>query len=264
MKKSLTKILAALLSLALLCGCSSHSDLPDNETVDPPASSAEDTAPPENTSDKDAAQDSQTGADSTSDTEDITSTVLTDDELTEWENYFNTADNNGLLRFPYAGLDEDMNQLAPYLSLLFYDIGESDLSDEERTMLEQAGVMMETDTFRLTRDFINSYLYEHFNIPADKTENLIDAANLGTYLIWYDAWYEVHGDCAYSAYTFDRGATFGDGTVRLYYMNNFLSVAQEDGEMDYITAEMIVTLKQVDGRWCVTAHEINGSTRNEQ
>lgn len=204
----------------------------------------------------------ESGDDASMEPEQSPNRTLTSDELKEWENYFNKMENNGLLRFPYENLDEDPDQLAPYLGWLFYDIGdhESSFSEGELALLNEAGLWLELDAFRLRRDFMNSYLSDHFSIPAEKTENLLDAANIGIYLLEYDAWYIAHGDTEYNPYTMDRGTVLEDGTVRLYYFNDFLRVVQDNGEMDYVDAEMIITLvPREDGSFYITSHEINAS-----
>ena len=261
MKALFQKLLAAALCLALLCGCAANNNA-NQESVDNGSpvvdmnsgndTQADDTAtvPDENDDTSGDAADTDPGY-----------TELTSEELAQWESYFNNWENNGLLRFPYSDPANDPDQLAPYLGLLFYDIGvlESEFSDEELAMLAETDLWLELDTFRLSREFMNGYLYEHLNIPTEKTENLLDAANLGTYLMWYDAWYTCHSDCAYNPYTLKSGAAFADGTVQLFYRNDFLSVAQENGEMEYIDANMVITLAQrEDGTWYVVSHEIDG------
>ena len=266
MKKFYCCVLAAALSLALLCGCAAGNNNAGQESTNG------------NTPTVDTQQDNDTQKDDTNTVPDESGdaaedesadpgcTELTGEELTEWESYFNTMENNGLLRFPYADPASDPNQLAPYLVWLFYDIGdmESEFSEEELVLLAETDLWLELDAHRLTRDYINTYLFEKLNIPGDKTENLIDAADMGVYLLWYDAWYMSHGDTEYNPYAFDRGVKFEDGTVQLFYFNDFLRVAQDDGEMDYVEAEMIVTLAQrEDGTWYVVSHEIDSSTWDE-
>ena len=264
MKAFFLKLLAAALCLALLCGCASNNNA-NQENADNGApvvdtnsgndTQADDTAtvPDESGEDSDATSEGETT--------DLGYTELTSEELSQWESYFNNWENNGLLRFPYADLENDPGQLAPYLGLLFYDIGvlESEFSEEELALLAETDLWLELDTFRMSREFLNGYLYERLNIPADKTENLLDAADLGVYLLQYDAWYMCHSDCAYNPYTFKSGEMLADDTVKLFYFNDFLSVSQENGEMEYIDTNMIITLAQrEDGTWYVVSHEIDG------
>lgn len=252
MRSIIFRIFAAVLCLALLCGCGANNGGTNNSGTDntPPTA--------DNTQQENAS--GNTAPDENSGEQEEPAALMTDDELAGWESYFNTVENNGLLRFPYSDPESDPDQLAPYLSTLFYDIGSTgaEISDEERSMLTEAGVIMETDVFRLTREFINAYLLEKFNVPSNKTENLIDAGALGTYLLWFDAWYDVHGDCAYRAYELNRGEIYENGAVKLYYFNNFLSLMQENGEMDYVNKQMVVTLiPREDGTWYIASHEIN-------
>lgn len=264
MKAIYVKLLAVVLCLSMLCACGAENtpgagdestNTPGTENTTPDNGTQKDdtsTVPDES---GDAAGDSSDGENTSP-----VYTELTSEELAEWESYFNATENNGLLRFPYSDPASDPDQLAPYLVWLFYDIGELSISDEERALLAATDFMLELDTFRLSREFMNSYLKEHFNIPAAKTENLLDAAKLGTYLLLYDAWYIAHGDTEYRFYEFDHGVQLEDGTVKLYYFNDFLRVVQEDGEMDYIDAEMVVTLiPGGNGTWYVASHEIDSS-----
>lgn len=250
--KRLFALILTLSVLFSLAGCaaenansnSGNAPTPDTEQLSP---DTEQTAP--------GTQDDDTGI-----------FALTDEELQQWTDYFNKLENNGLLRFPYSDPENDPDQLAPYLHLLFYDIGESEstFTDEERKLLEDAGLWLELDAFRLSREFLSGYLFDHFNIPAEKTENLLDAAKLGHYLLEYDAWYIAHGDTAYSPYTIVAGWVHADGTVRLSYFNDFLAVMLENGELDYADAAMTITLvPREDGTYYIVSHEIDSSTWSE-
>ncbi len=250
------RILILILTLSMLlsfAGCASNTTEDGGET---PAPGTEQNTPdpqPDNSA-------------SETDETDNGITALTAEELAQWTEYFNKKENNGLLRFPYGNLDEDPDQLAPYLHWLFYDIGENEstFTDEEIALLEETDLWLELDAFRLSRAFMNSYLFDHFNIPAENTENMLDAAGLGVYLLEFDAWYIAHGDTAYNPYTITKGYVGDNGTVRLYYFNDFLGVIQENGEMDYIDAEMLITLApREDGSYYVISHEIAYGTWNE-
>ena len=256
MKAFFLKLLAAALCLALLCGCASNNNA-NQENADNGAPVVDMNSGNDTQADDTATVPDESGTAS----EENSTRALTSEELAQWESYFNNWENNGLLRFPYSNPENDPNQLAPYLGLLFYDIGvlESEFSEEELALLAETDLWLELDTFRLSREFLNGYLYERLNIPADKTENLLDAADLGVYLLQYDAWYTCHSDCAYNPYTFKSGEMLADGTVKLFYFNDFLSVVQENGEMEYIDTNMIITLAQrEDGTWYVVSHEIDG------
>lgn len=255
MKTFNMRMLAAVLCLVLLCGCGANNggtNNTGNENTPPSGNNTQqennsgDTAPGENNGDQTTSPEVQ----------EEPAAVLTDDELAGWESYFNTMENNGLLRFPYTDPAADPDQLAPYLGWLFYDIGdmESEFSEDELALLAETDLWLELDAHRLSRDFMNSYLYRHFNIPAEKTENLFDAAKLGVYLLDYDAWYIAHGDTEYSFYEFDRGEVYEDGSIKLYYRNSSL----ENGGELRVSANMVVTLiPRADGTWYIAAHEIN-------
>ncbi len=262
MKTVNLRILAAVLCLALLCGCGANNS-GANSTNDGNTLPSANNAQHEDTSGSTVPEENSGEQNTAPEVQEEPAAILTDDELAEWESYFNTMENNGLLRFPYTDPAADPDQLAPYLGWLFYDNGEpeSEFSDEELALLAESDLWLELDSFRLSRDFMNRYLYEHFNIPAEKTENLFDAAGLGVYLLEYDAWYMSHGDTEYQFYEFDRGEVYEDGTVKLYYFKDFLRVAQENGEMDYVDENMIVTLvPREDGSYYISAHEINEGT----
>ena len=260
------KLLAAALCLSMLCACGAKNNTdksgesantPSTENITPDNGAQKDdtsTAPDESGDESDSSSTDQSIA--------LVCTELTSEELDEWADYFNNMDRNGLLRFPCSDLENDPDQLATYLGLLFYDIGvlESEFSEEELALLAETDLWLELDVFRLSREFINSYLYEHFNIPAEQTENLLDMAKLGIYLLQYDAWYLCHSDCAYGAYTFDRGALFPNGTVKLYYTNTFLCIGYENDDHLYTEAPMVVTLvPREDGTWYILSHEIDSN-----
>lgn len=265
MKSVSLKILAAALCLALLCGCAAEnnavgnneapgSDIHQNETAGTPGGN--DLTPDDETpGDTDNGVPDESGE---GDASSVGSAALSGEELDEWTSFFLAKENNGLLRFPYSNLEDDPNQLAPYLVWLFYDIGEpeSELTDEELARLSETDLWLELDTSRLTRSFITDYLADKLNIPAELTGELLAEAELGVYLAEFDAWYMSHGDTEYSFYEIDRGERYEDGTIKLYYANDFLRVMQDNGEMDYINAAMVITMMQEDGRWYVASHEI--------
>lgn len=255
------KLFALILTLSMLlafAGCSA-----ENKNNTPPAEN-DSVAQPEGNGGKDPAPEEKD--EPAVQPEQPSGNALTDAELAAWENYFREMENNGLLRFPYADLAENPDQLAPYLIWLFYDIGDnrSEISDTEIALLKEEGMWLETDVFRLRRDFMTGYLQSHLNIPAADTENLLDAAKLGVYLMEYDAWYTEHGDTEYSFYEFDHGTVFEDGRIMLWYFNNFLRVVQDNGEMEYVSAEMIITLvPREDGSFYIVSHEISSDLYGE-
>ena len=267
MKITLSKLLSVLLCLALFCGCAAKNS-PAGNTDDSTPPAENQTPIPENNKDlpDDTADSTETDGSPVKDEEPPSVepeptpiATLTAEELLAWETFFNTVDNNGLLRFPYENPESDPDQLAPCLYQLFYDIGdpEYEFSEEEIALLSETDFWLELDSFRLTRDFMNEYLYTHLNIPAKNTENLLDAAQLGTYLFLYDAWYIAHGDTLYNRYTIDRGELFEDGTIKLYYHNSFLCTILDNDEESYISADMVITLTlREDGSRYISAHQI--------
>lgn len=173
-----------------------------------------------------------------------TNTPLTAEELTALEDHFNDREYNGLLRFPY----DDASQAADYLSVLFYDLGEdeSTLTEEEKAALEEAGVPLDLDVFRLKRDYVETYLRENLWLALSNLEPLADPP--GTYLEAFDAWYQSHGDTAMQTYVFDSGTVALDGTVTLSYTAPYLDIRGEAGELDgAFDVAMTATLCQTAG-----------------
>ena len=93
------------------------------------------------------------------------------------------------------------------------DLGEdeSTLKEEEKAALEEAGVPLDLDVFRLKRDYVETYLRENLWLALSNLEPLADPP--GTYLEAFDAWYQSHGDTAMQTYVFDSGTVALDGTV---------------------------------------------------
>ena len=173
-----------------------------------------------------------------------TNTPLTAEELTALEDHFNDREYNGLLRFPY----DDASQAADYLSVLFYDLGEdeSTLTEEEKAALEEAGVPLDLDVFKLKRDYVETYLQENLGLALSGLEPLADPP--GTYLEDFDAWYQSHGDTAMQTYVFDSGTVALDGTVTLSYTAPYLDIRGEAGELDgAFDVAMTATLCQTAG-----------------
>lgn len=151
---------------------------------------------------------------------------LTDSELETFAAYFNTAEHNGLLRFPYQ--QEDYTALADYLLPLFYDHDGSfaDMTEEER---ERVGPMY-LDGRKLTTDYIADYLFDNYLLVREETEEILREVGdkLGAYLPEYDAYYSQRGDTEMREYTFDSGTRFSDGSVTLYYTGDIWSYDGED------------------------------------
>lgn len=147
------------------------------------------------------------------------------EELGAMTDYFNAAEHNGLLRYPYSSLGAGTE----YLWLLFYDLGEPVTDEAERDALTETffdGEFPGVDCLKLTREFIRGYLERNFSSLGS-----IDALNGDIWLVFealkksdglfyledYDAWYMVHGDTMMANYTFDRAERDEEGIVFLYY-----------------------------------------------
>lgn len=183
---------------------------------------------------------------------------LSPETLAEYGDWFASMERNGLLRFPYTNGAEGA-QIAPYLDLLFYDMGDTDISEEEYALLDAAGMFLEMDEFRLTRGYVTDYLMSHLDMTAETVESILTGDLFGIYLAETDAWYMCHGDCAWMSYTFERGEYFPDSeTVKLYYSNPFLTVVVEDDVEFYTEQPMVVTLSMEGGELRVLSNEIAG------
>lgn len=177
-------------------------------------------------------------------------------ELRELEDYFNAQENNGLLRFPFDGQEDPVEALKPYLTWLFYDLGDPEeaLSKEELAALEKAEVTLELDTFRHTREDVTGYLTEKLALTAEQAEELLKASGdqLGVYLEEFDAWYAAHGDTEMQKYTFDSGRVSPDGTITVAHTVPFFH--GEGAEGDHDVAMTLVLRPTGQGSWQVVSH----------
>lgn len=191
---------------------------------------------------------------------DPTAVPLTQEQLDDCTQWFAQVENNGLLRVPYTNAAAAPEQLVPYLEILLYDVGETDLSERELSLIENAGAYMDlVGKFRLSRTLIAQYLSEHFGIAAQDAARILenpDPAPAGIYLDEYDAWYIVHGDTWFEEYIFTHGEIRADGTVRLLYVNPFLTVAGEEGAQFLRDQAMALTLAKHDDAWIVVSNEV--------
>jgi len=172
MKRSLSLLLSLFACALLLAACGGEGA----ENAAPPISDAQtsadvETPSGETTGEGEAAEDGETAA-AESVPDDST---LSAEALAEYADWFAKMECNGLLRFPYDN-GADWEQIMPYLDFLFYDIGETDLSDEERAALDTAGMFMELDEFRLSRAFVTEYLGTYLDmLPEDVNAMLCEA-----------------------------------------------------------------------------------------
>ena len=262
MKRLYSLLLSLLICTLLLTACGGE----NTQNTTPPVSNSQTSADAETPSDETVGENKTTeGGEAAAEEPAPEGCALSAEALAEYADLFATMEGNGLLRFPYDN-GADREQIAPYLDLLFYDIGETDLSDEERAALEAAGMFMELDEFRLSRAFVTEYLGTYLDmLPEDVNAMLSEVENpFGTYLPETDAWYMCHGDTAWMSYTFESGVSLPDlEIVKLYYTNPFLAIVLEDGEADFLTDQpMVVTLSIEGGEWRVLSNEILSSAYN--
>ena len=263
MKITRVRLAAVLMSLLLLCGCAAGNNAAGDQNQNGTSNAVTDNSSQNDAGNASGGNTSDLSGENGSeeDTEDEPSepgTPLSSVELKEWNWFFSQTENNGLLRFPYSNPVDDPMQLAPYLELLFYDLGdkESQISEEEFALLTEQDAPIELDTSRLTRSFAAKYLADKFGIS---TEKLLSEAKWGYYLEKYDAWYLIHGDTWFDWYDFDRGEKYEDGTVKLYY-KGFIGFTNDSGALDFDTASMAVTLSDASGQWRVVSNKIVGET----
>ena len=186
---------------------------------------------------------------------------LTEEQLADCTEWFARIENNGLLRVPYTDAAGAPEQLVPYLEILLYDVGETDLTGEELALIENAGAYMDlVGKYRLSRTLIAGYLEEKLGIRPEDSARILEAPDpspAGIYLDEYDAWYIVHGDTWFEEYSFIHGEKHADGSVRLFYTNPFLTVAKADGSAEFLRDQlMAVTLVCKNGAWYVASNEI--------
>lgn len=191
-------------------------------------------------------------------------TALTAAELRSLEDYFNARENNGLLRFEmdpdrYKGLSEN---LTPYLTWIFYDLGETDFSRDEEKLFQKwadAGERMDLDKSRLSRTYIAAYLEKKFGLSAEETDSILASVKEppGKYAEEFDAWYMCHGDTEMRTYTFDSGYRQADGRCVLFYTNQF--VHTNYGQDTAMEASMRLTVSPStteQGGWRVDANVV--------
>ena len=192
---------------------------------------------------------------------DAAAAPLTEAQLDECTAWFARMENNGLLRVPYTDAAAAPEQLVPYLEILLYDMGETDLTERELSMIENEGAYMDlVGKYRLSRTLIAEYLGEKFGIRPEDAARILedpDPAPAGIYLEEYDAWYIVHGDTWFEEYVFVYGEKGADGSVRLFYTNPLLTAAGEDGSPVFFSDQlMAVTLVCRNDIWYVASNEI--------
>lgn len=266
MKRNLTALLSLLTCLLLLTACAGNTQ----ESTGNAQKNSPDSVPPAADTESSAETPSAEPSGESTDEGSLppvpmpSGEELSAEAMEEYTNWFAQMDFNGLLRFPYDN-SADPTQIAPYLDFLFYDNGETDISDEEYALLDAAGMFLELDEFRLTRTFVVDYLVTWLDMsPEDADAMLSEGDPFGVYLPETDAWYACHGDTAWMPYTFERGISCPESaSVKLYYTNPFLTVVLEDGEVDFLTDQpMVVTISIEGGERRVLSNEILSSPYN--
>lgn len=258
MKRNLIALMSLLTCLLMLAACSGNTQ----QSIGTPQQNSPDNTPP--AVDTESSSESP-GEDSLPPVPMPSGEELSADAMEEYTSWFAQLNFNGLLRFPYDN-GADPAQIAPYLDFLFYDNGETDISDEEYALLDAAGMFLELDEFRLPHAFVTDYLVTWLDMsPEDAEAMLQDAENpFGIYLPETDAWYMCHGDTAWMPYTFERGISCPESaSVKLYYTNPFLTVVLDNGDVDFLTDQpMVVTISIEGGERHVLSNEILSSPYN--
>ena len=189
-------------------------------------------------------------------------TELTEKELRSFEDYFNTPERNGLLRFPLRRWTtrEEQKELTPYLSLIFYD-HDGDAANMTPEEEEALGITLELDRQKLTTEYVIDYISENYLISPDEAAALLaDNPNLtenqlGVYLPEYDAYYRQRGDTMFQEYDFTSGLRFSDGSVTLY--SNSDVYVWENGGYTLQSGDALATVllpSGEDGRWYVESN----------
>lgn len=192
---------------------------------------------------------------------------LTAGELADFSQLF-TDDHlyNGLLNFPFAG-PEDAGY---YLDLLFYDIGnwtesgepvEETISEEEREALRAVWPSVDNyDVQKVTRARAQTLLARAFGLTEAEAAELLTEAAVKPgplYLEEYDAYYAMHTDTEWEAYTFTGGFFYADGTCVLDYETDHIADFSKKPPEErgyWSNAAMRVTLRQEDGGWVAVSN----------
>ena len=192
---------------------------------------------------------------------------LTAGELADFSQLF-TDDHlyNGLLNFPFAG-PEDAGY---YLDLLFYDIGnwtesgepvEETISEEEREALRAVWPSVDNyDVQKVTRARAQALLARAFGLTEAEAAELLTEAAVKPgplYLEEYDAYYAMHTDTEWEAYTFTGGFFYADGTCVLDYETDYIADFSKKPPEErgyWSSAAMRVTLRQEDGGWVAVSN----------
>ena len=200
--------------------------------------------------------------------EGASSRPLTEGELQALAAWFNLwsdyPENNGLLRFPY----DSHNAVGNYLSLLFYDMGNTDWEDleaaERETLVVEKRLPEWMDLNKYPREEVTAYLCKKFGIDEERADAILDSAADPpgpVYLEDYDAWYSVHTDTWYQRYIFQSGWELPDGSWVVEYINDFMASGPPDGEgahSYWSDAPMRLVVSPGEDGWIAVSHQPAG------
>lgn len=197
MKKHLFPLLAALLCMVMLMGCTAHAGPESNKLTGPE------------------------------------SNKLTEAELQELQelfapgswyaqactSYYEAAEAVDLRRLFYDGIG--------YAGLVY---GQCYVTDRERDwVLEQESAAENYGIFRAPRAVMDDVLRQYFDISLDDTRKM----GLDNLLYWEeaDAWYATHTDTGLNTVTLTGGERTDDGLLKLYYSGGCITLRPtQDGQ----------------------------------
>ena len=205
MKKHLFPLLAALLCMVMLMGCTAHAGPESNKLTE---------------------------AESNKLTE-AESNKLTEAELQELQELFAPGSWYAQACTSYYEAAEAVN-----LRRLFYDgigyagliYGQCYVTDRERDwVLEQKPAAENYGIFRAPRAAMDDVLRQYFDISLDDTRKM----GLDNLLYWEeaDAWYATHTDTGLNTVTLTGGERTDDGLLKLYYSGGCITLRPtQDGQ----------------------------------
>lgn len=187
---------------------------------------------------------------------DPAATVMTQEQLDQCSSWFNEKENNGLLHGVYTNASQQSEEIASYLEVILHGLGEADFTEEEAELLGEKAA----GRLRVKREEIVAHLVEKFGMSEEAAKLLADDPEnfpSSVYLEETDAWYIVYDYVLYMTRTFERGEIRADGTVRLFYHNEMITMEEPDGSVSYESnVLMAVTLRCTDGVWQIVSNEI--------
>ena len=160
---------------------------------------------------------------------------LTQDELDEFTDLFDTAEYNGFLYSPFNSPEE-----IEWCDVFYNGAGiakESISKTEKNAYLEASGCdFLETDLTGIAAGDIRDFIESHADIKLNDDEDLLD----WTYVEKYDTYYFQHGDSNYEPYTCTSGKRL-DNVYVLDFKDDF------SDENDYsFYPDREITLEKTD------------------